>query len=207
MPGALHLRPYITPFWPLWGRGDLPHFTKEEIEAPGRKILSWTWERLWWAPVRKCPCRNASLRMHCFPFPCIQVPRAFGHLSFRLWDRLLVHLDWMLNGYCTFSSLNQRRKPSKARGCDGGGVKGDRGHAISGWLVDVYRDWGRGDLTTIPFPCIALRDMQVPQAVAVGRTVKILPEASQNLEKISPFPSPISIISGFRFQHCHLLLL
>lgn len=133
-------------------------------------------ECLWRAPVRMCPSRDLHLpECIAFPFHAFRSPM---YLSFRLWDSFSVHLDWTLNGYYAFSSLNQRRKPPKVRGWNGVGVKGDRGHGISGWFAGVYRHWGKGGLTTIRFPCTPLRDIQVFQAIAVGRRVKILPEAS-----------------------------
>lgn len=77
-------------------------------------------------------------------------------------------------------------------------MKRDRGHGMR-MTCRVSRDGEKGDLTTIPFPCILFRDMQIFQVVAVGRRVKNLPEASQDFKKISPCSFPISIISGFKF--------
>lgn len=151
-----------------------------------------------------CPSRDLHLS-GCIAFP-FHACRSPVYLSFRLWDSLLVHLDWALNGYCAFSFLKKRRKPLKAKGWDGESKGKQRPRYV--WMTcDVSRDGGRDDLTTIPFPCAPFRDMQIFQVVAVGRRVNNLPETSQNLKKISPCSSPISIISGFKFQHCHVLLL
>lgn len=57
------------------------------------------------------------------------------------------------------SSLREIRKPLEAGG-QGGGSGKDRSHGFSGdW--QVCRVSGRGNLTTIPFPCTPLRHMQI----------------------------------------------
>lgn len=146
-------------------------------------------------PLGLCSCgicifQEASVSPSVHAGPQCIYPSAFGTAFWYILTECSVIIR-------ATSSLREIRKPLEAGG-QGGGSGKDRSHGFSGdW--QVCRVSGRGNLTTIPFPCTPLWHMQIFEAAAVGWRVKILLKASRNLKRISPLLFP-----NFHYIRVHI---